>query len=141
VLNSVIKKKRVVIVTIRFFVYICNMRLGYACINMTLGSQKPKITTNRGMIRKTFDSKGLTYVSELALQNVRDLSKVISWNHQNGIQFYRMSSDMFPWMSEYEFTDLPDYQQHHTTKSIFMLVVCMVIRNPLYKDGVITSIY
>lgn len=85
------------------------MNIGYACINMTLGSQKPKITTNRGMVRKTFDSKGLNYVSELALQNVRDLIEIIKWNHQNGIHFYRMSSDMFPWMSEYKFSDLPDY--------------------------------
>lgn len=85
------------------------MNIGYACINMTLGSQKPKITTNRGMIRKTFDSKGLSYVSELVLQNIRDLIEVIKWNHQNGIHFYRMSSDMFPWMSEYRFSDLPDY--------------------------------
>ena len=30
------------------------MNLGYACINMTLGKQKPKITTNRSMIKKTF---------------------------------------------------------------------------------------
>lgn len=85
------------------------MDIGYACINMTLGSQKPKITTNRGMVRKTFDSKGLNYVSELALQNVRDLIEIIKWNHQNGIHFYRMSSDMFPWMSEYKFSDLPNY--------------------------------
>jgi UV DNA damage endonuclease len=87
------------------------MKLGYACINMTLGSQKPRITTNRGMIRKTFDSKGLSYVSELILQNIRDLIEVIKWNHKNGINFYRMSSDMFPWMSEYEFSDLPDYNK------------------------------
>jgi UV DNA damage endonuclease len=85
------------------------MKLGYACINTTLGSQKPKVTTNRGMIRRTFDSKGLSYVSELTLQNVRDLSTIVSWNHRNGIQFYRMSSDMFPWMSEYNFSDLLDY--------------------------------
>jgi len=85
------------------------MNIGYACINMTLGSQKPKITTNRGMIRKTFDSKGLPYVSELVLQNIRDLIEVIKWNYNNGINFYRMSSDMFPWMSEYDFSDLPDY--------------------------------
>ena len=77
------------------------MNIGYACINMTLGSQKPKVTTNRGMIRKTFDEKGISYVSELALQNVRDLIEVIKWNEKNGIKFYRMSSDMFPWMSEY----------------------------------------
>jgi UV DNA damage endonuclease len=87
------------------------MKLGYACINMTLGSQKPKITTNRGMIRKTFDSKGLSYVSELVLHNIRDLIEVIKWNHRNGIKFYRMSSDMFPWMSEYDFSDLPDYNK------------------------------
>lgn len=87
------------------------MKNGYACINMTLGSQKPKITTNRGMIRRTFDSKGLDYVSELVLQNVCDLVTIVNWNHNNGIHFYRMSSDMFPWMSEYEFTDLPNYDK------------------------------
>lgn len=82
------------------------MRIGYACINMTLGEKN--ITTNRGMIRKTFDSKGLKYVSELSLQNVRDLIEVIKWNEKNGIKLYRMSSDMFPWSSEYNFNDLPD---------------------------------
>lgn len=82
------------------------MRIGYACINMTLGEKN--ITTNRGMIRKTFDSKGLNYVSELSLQNVRDLIEVIKWNEKNGINLYRMSSDMFPWSSEYEFDDLPN---------------------------------
>ena len=82
------------------------MRIGYACINMTLGEKN--ITTNRGMIRKTFDSKGLNYVSELSLQNVRDLIEVIKWNEKNGINLYRMSSDMFPWSSEYNFDDLPD---------------------------------
>ena len=87
------------------------MNIGYACINMTLGSQKPKITTNRGMIRKTFDAKGLSYVSELVLQNISDLIEIIDWNHSKGIKFYRMSSDMFPWMSEYEFTDLPNYNR------------------------------
>lgn len=87
------------------------MKLGYACINTHLGSQKPKITTNRGMIRRTFDERGLSYVSELVLQNVRDLVKIIQWNHRNDIQFYRMSSDMFPWMSEYNLCDLPDYDK------------------------------
>jgi len=82
------------------------MKIGYACINMSLADKK--ITTNRGMIRKTFDSKGIQYASELALQNIRDLIEVVKWNQENGITFYRMSSDMFPWMSEYSFTNLPD---------------------------------
>jgi UV DNA damage endonuclease len=82
------------------------MRLGYACINMTLGEKK--ITTNRGMVKKTFNTKGVSYASELALQNVKDLFEVIKWNQERGITFYRMSSDMFPWMSEYSFDDLPN---------------------------------
>ena len=81
--------------------------LGYACINMHL--QKSKITTNRGMKRATFLAKGLPYASELALKNVIDLEKVIIWNEENDIKFFRISSDIFPWCSEYEFTQLPDY--------------------------------
>ena len=87
------------------------MNLGYACINETLG-RRPKskrITTNRSMIKRTFKERGLAYASELALQNVKDLLKILEWNEENGIKFYRMSSDIFPWMSEYEIRNLPDY--------------------------------
>tara|TARA_R110001606_G_scaffold13803_3_gene59244 strand:- start:304 stop:1200 length:897 start_codon:yes stop_codon:yes gene_type:complete len=87
------------------------MNLGYACINMTLGSQKPKITTNRSMIKKTFLEKGIPYASELGIQNCRDLVEVIKWNHQNGINFFRMSSDLFPWASEYPLSSLPHYNR------------------------------
>ncbi len=83
--------------------------LGYACINTTL--QKSKITTNRGMKQATFKAKGLPYVSELALKNVIDLEKVIHWNEANDIKFFRISSDIFPWCSEYEFNQLPDFPQ------------------------------
>ena len=87
------------------------MKIGYACINMTLGSQKPKVTTNRGMIKKTFQEKGIEYASALSLENVKDLITIIKWNKNNNINFYRMSSDMFPWMSEYNFSELPDYKE------------------------------
>ena len=83
-------------------------RLGYCCINMTLQEQQG-ITIGRGMIKRTFEQKGIQYASELALQNVRDLIEIIKWNNQQGIKLYRMSSDMIPWMSEYELKDLPDY--------------------------------
>jgi UV DNA damage endonuclease len=62
------------------------------------------------MIRKTFDSEGLPYVSKLVKQNLTDLLVILLWNHKNGIKVYRMSSDLFPWMSEYKFEDLPDYK-------------------------------
>jgi UV DNA damage endonuclease len=86
--------------------------LGYCCINISL--QSKKITCNRGMVKKTFKSKGLPYASELSLKNVKDLVEIIKWNEQNDIKVYRMSSDLFPWSSEYELTDLPDYQKIKT---------------------------
>jgi UV DNA damage endonuclease len=65
------------------------------------------------MVRKTFDAKGLDYVSETALKNMIDLSRILQWNLDNDILVYRMSSDLFPWMSEYEFKDLPHYRMLH----------------------------
>ena len=90
------------------------MNLGYACINMNLsnpkqfGSDREKITTNRSMIKRTFQEKGVGYVSELALQNVIDLNHIIKWNEKHNIKFFRMSSEIFPWASEYKWEDLPD---------------------------------
>ena len=84
-------------------------QLGYACINMELSAQG--VSCNRSMIRRTFDAKGISYCSELILENLRNLTKIVSWNNQNNIKVYRMSSDMMPWMSEYELTDLPDFDK------------------------------
>ena len=90
------------------------MNLGYACINMTLGKQKPKITTNRSMIKRTFTERGVEYVDELALQNVRDLGQILKWNVENNIKCFRLSSEIFPWASEYQFEDLPSYKKIST---------------------------
>ena len=87
------------------------MNLGYACINMTLGAQTPRITTNRSMVKKTFNERGINYASELALENVRDLFEIIKWNVKNNIKLFRISSDIFPWGSEYNLEDLPDYNK------------------------------
>jgi UV DNA damage endonuclease len=85
------------------------MNLGYACINMTLG--KKKITTNRSMIKKTFLQRGINYADELAIQNVKDLETIIHWNVENNIKLFRISSDMFPWASEYGIENLPNIQE------------------------------
>ena len=87
------------------------MNLGYACINMTLGEQTPRITTNRSMVKKTFNERGIEYASELALENVRDLFEILKWNVKNGIKLFRISSDVFPWGSEYNLEDLPNYNK------------------------------
>lgn len=85
------------------------MRLGYCCINLSLAKQR--ITANRGMIRKTFQEKGLAYCGELAHQNIKDVLKILVWNLNNDIMVYRMSSDIFPWMSEYEISKLPNFSE------------------------------
>ena len=95
-------------------------RMGYACMNMQLSypqqyGNKPKgvkrITTNRSMIKKTFTEKGIDYASELGLKNSKDLFEIIKWNHQNGFNFFRITSNLFPWCSEYKLQDMPDYDE------------------------------
>jgi UV DNA damage endonuclease len=89
------------------------VNLGYACINITLGEQG--ITTNRGMIRRTFLEKGVQYASQLALQNVKALLQIVEWNVANGIQVFRVTSDLFPWASEYKLQSLPDFAEIRET--------------------------
>ena len=95
------------------------MNLGYACINMELsqpikeGRQiiRKRITTNRSMIKRTYKERGIAYASQLALQNCLDLEDILKWNESKGIKFFRMSSAIFPWASEYKFEDLPDWKE------------------------------
>jgi len=83
------------------------MKIGYACINMS----KPDLKVNRGLIRKTFDAKGLPYVSELIQKNLDDCFSILKWNVANNILSYRFSSAMFPWMTQYNIEDLPQFDQ------------------------------
>ena len=84
------------------------MNIGYACINMTMGK---KVTTNRSMVKKTFNTKGLDYVSELALLNAKDIIKILEWNRMNGIKFFRLSSALIPWGDNIDLTQLKDYKE------------------------------
>ena len=104
------------------------MNYGYACINETLSNvpKKRRVTTNRSMIKRTFKEKGIAYASELALQNVLDLEKILKWNEMHDIKFYRMSSDIFPWSSEYEFEELPDI---NTIKRVLNRVGLYAVNN------------
>ena len=36
-------------------------QMGYACINTHLSNSKPKVTTNRSMIKRTFTEKGFEF--------------------------------------------------------------------------------
>ena len=84
------------------------MNLGYACINMSMGK---KVTTNRSMVKRTFEARGLDYVSELALLNAKDIIKILEWNRLNGINFFRLSSALVPWGDNLDLTQLKDYKE------------------------------
>lgn len=84
-------------------------QVGYCCKNITL--QKSGVTYSRGMIKKTFDQRGIVYASQLALANSRDFIKVLQWNADNNVKVFRMGSGMFPWANHYELANLPDYHE------------------------------
>ena len=85
------------------------MNLGYACINLSLGKN---VTTNRDMIKRTFEARGASYVSELALANAKDILKILVWNKNNGINFFRLSSSIIPWAEKVgDISKLKDYSE------------------------------
>lgn len=88
------------------------VNIGYCCISLGVNEglkKKDQISVNRGMVKKTFDKRGLAYCSELAILNLKDCLKVLQYNRKHGIKVYRMSSEMFPWFTHYKLTDLPNF--------------------------------
>lgn len=111
-------------------------KIGYCCITLGINEglrKKDHIMVNRSMVRRTFDAKGLPYVSELVILNLIDTLKIIDYNIKNNILVYRLSSDSFPWMSEYKFSDLPNY-----TKISFLL---KQIGDKVKKSGMRVSLH
>ena len=84
-------------------------RYGYACINVQLADRD--ISANCGMVKKTFEKRGLGYVSEIAINNINALKQILQWNEQHYIKLYRVTSNLFPWMSEYEISELPRFDE------------------------------
>ena len=74
---------------------------------MTLQKQ---VSMNRTMMKRTFEAKGMDYVSDLALLNSRDIIKVLEWNRQHGIKLFRLSSSIIPWGNNIDITQLKDYK-------------------------------
>ena len=93
-----------------------NVRLGYACVNMTL-TNPPKrsgldrITTSRTARLATWKSSGIELLGHLALQNACDLYQYLEWNEAHDIRLFRIGSELFPWHDHYELKDLPQYDE------------------------------
>ncbi|GLY11616.1 UV DNA damage repair endonuclease UvsE [Pseudobacillus badius] len=69
------------------------MKLGYACINTALPS---KFKTCR---LKTVEIEGMEKVKTLAIHNLTEVIKVLRWNIEHRIFFFRLSSELIPFAS------------------------------------------
>jgi UV DNA damage endonuclease len=79
--------------------------IGYACISIPM--RELGIYTSRTATLKTLRANpGLA--SELARANIADLEKIIIYNEQRGLRFFRISSGLLPHMSS-EFSE-PGYE-------------------------------
>ena len=73
-----------------------NIQLGLCCLNTTLRAQKPPIFCSRSIILKTFTDKGIKFLQDKIIENLKDMLKMIEWNEKNGIRVMRISSELFP---------------------------------------------
>ncbi len=77
------------------------MRLGYACINMTLG----RMTLGRkmrGLQLKTLRERGIAYLQTLVDENIALVAGILRWNREHDIDMFRLSSDIVPFGSHEE---------------------------------------
>ena len=75
------------------------IQLGLCCLNTTLRAKSTPIFSSRSVQLKTFEKKGIDFLKEKILQNLKDTLILIDWNELNGIKVFRLSSDLFPHMS------------------------------------------
>lgn len=73
------------------------VNFGLCCINTIL--REHDIFCSRTTIREGFT---VSKAKDLALKNIADIEPILEWNAQNNIWCYRLSSDMFPHITDPE---------------------------------------
>ena len=74
-----------------------SIQLGLCCLNTILRGQKPfPVFASRKMIIRTVKEKGIEALKCKIIQNLKDVLTMMDWNEENGIKFFRLSSEMFP---------------------------------------------
>jgi UV DNA damage endonuclease len=72
--------------------------LGYACICLSLPQKgEDCISTGRTLRQATFQ-KDKNLAEEICFKNSLDLIKILRWNKDNGINYFRVGSNFFPFM-------------------------------------------
>ena len=98
------------------------VRLGYACVNMTLTNRPKKlggrVTTSRTARKATWQHGSdnpvdwdLHLLGERTLLNANDLLHYLQWNNDHKIKLFRLGSELFPWHDQYELHQLPQFNE------------------------------
>jgi len=92
------------------------IRLGYACVNMTLTNRPNKlggrVTTSRTARKATwYPDRNYQLIGERALLNAIDLLHYLKWNNDHKIKLFRIGSELFPWHDHYELNQLPQIKE------------------------------
>ena len=81
--------------------------LGYPGENLSIGARLNRTV----MLNERHPEEILPQCIELASQNLHDLLTILQWNEKNGIKFFRISSALFPHISNWRlFEDRLNYQ-------------------------------
>lgn len=77
------------------------IRLGYACVNLTLGKN---VCGSRTATQKTIINLGeinaVKYLKKLAIHNIKSLLTILKWNEEHNIRFFRITSSLFPHLGD-----------------------------------------
>ena len=83
-----------------------SIQLGLCCLNIELRECKPSVFSSRSVILKTLQEKGIDNLKDKIIENLKDTLIMMDWNEANGIKVFRLSSEMFPHISN---PRAPDY--------------------------------
>lgn len=83
-------------------------RIGYACINMSLGSNGRFRTTTVKHASQLLNRDMLAKIKELSLHNLSNTLGIIMWNIRHNIRMYRLTSSVIP-LGSHTFSDAWDW--------------------------------
>ena len=75
------------------------IQLGLCCLNIELRECCPKVFSSRSVILKTLLTKGVEHLQAKIIENLQDVLIMMDWNEANGIKVFRLSSELFPHIS------------------------------------------
>ncbi len=83
-------KMQALILTLKFFI-ILGMRIGYPCINLSINCKADRRFRLQNLTEDKFDNT--------VLNNLECLRRILLWNLERGILFFRITSNLIPFAS------------------------------------------